>query len=80
MNKPSRRDRMRPLEYVGLSGVASLIAGAIVLMVTRDPLFAALASGIVFVVVIIGIAMLVLAMNPNKKAEGEWEKPETGND
>jgi uncharacterized membrane protein YkgB len=71
---------MRPLEYVGLSGVTSLFAGAILLMVTRDPLLAALGSGIVFVVVIIGIAMLVLAMNPNKKAEGEWEKPETGND
>jgi len=50
------------------------------LMVTRDVVIAAVIVGGVFVVVVIGLAMMVLAMSPNKKPEGQWEKPETGND
>jgi len=61
-------------------GVVALFAGAIFLMVTRDPLIASVVVGGVFVIVIIGLAMMVLAMSPNKKPEGEWDKPDTGND
>jgi hypothetical protein len=68
------------MEYVSLSGVVALFAGAIFLMVTRDPLIASVVVGGVFVIVIIGLAMMVLAMSPNKKPEGEWDKPDTGND
>jgi hypothetical protein len=68
------------MEYVGLAGVVALFAGAIFLMVTRDVVIAAVIVGGVFVVVVIGLAMMVLAMSPNKKPEGQWEKPETGND
>jgi uncharacterized membrane protein HdeD (DUF308 family) len=68
------------MEYVALSGVVALFAGAIFLMVTRDPLIASVVVGGVFVIVIIGLAMMVLAMSPNKKPEGEWDKPDTGND
>jgi hypothetical protein len=49
-------------------------------MVTRDFVVASVIAGSVFVVVILGLAMMVLAMSPNKKPEGEWDKPETGND
>lgn len=80
MNQPSRRDRLRPAEYVMLSGLMALFAGLIVLMVTRDPPIAAIVAGLIFVVVIIGIAMLVLAASPNRVPEGQQEAPETGND
>lgn len=80
MNQPSRRDRLRPAEYVMLSGVMALFGGLIVLMVTRDPLIAIVLAGLVFVVVIIGIAMLVLAVSPNVTPEGQRESPDTGND
>jgi hypothetical protein len=49
-------------------------------MVTRDALMATVVVGGAFVIVVIGLAMMVLAMTPNKQPEGEWEKPETGND
>ena len=68
------------MEYVALSVVVALFAGAIFLMITRDPLIASVVVGGVFVIVIIGLAMMVLAMSPNKKPEGEWDKPDTGND
>jgi hypothetical protein len=80
MNQPSRRDRLRPAEYVMLSGVMALFGGLIVLMVTRDPLIAIVLAGLVFVVVIIGIAMLVLAVSPNATPEGQLDSPGTGND
>lgn len=80
MNQPTRRERLRPAEYVMLSGLMALFAGLIVLMVTREPLFALVVAGLIFVVVIIGIAMLVLSASPNRVPEGQRDIPETGND
>jgi hypothetical protein len=80
MNTPTRRERMRPAEYVMLSGFMALFAFLIVLMVTRDVVLALVASGLIFVIVIIGISMLVLAMTPNQVPEGQQDKPGTGND
>lgn len=80
MNTPSRRERLRPAEYVMLSGFMALFAFLIVLMVTRDVVLALVVAGLIFVVVIIGISMLVLAMTPNQVPEGQREIPETGND
>ena len=37
MTEPTRRQKLRPIEYVMLSGVMALFAGLVVLMVTRDP-------------------------------------------
>jgi hypothetical protein len=63
-----------------LSGFMALFGGLIVLMVTRDPLIAIVLAGLIFVIVIIGIAMLVLAVSPNSTPEGQLENPGTGND
>ncbi len=80
MTEPTRRQKLRPIEYVMLSGVMALFAGLVVLMVTRDPLIAFIASGLVFIVVTIGIAMLLLAVSPNSTPDGEKSSPGTGND
>lgn len=80
MTEPTRRQKLRPIEYVMLSGVMSLFAGLVVLMVTRDLLVSVIASGLVFIVVIIGIAMLLLAVSPNSAQDGEKSSPGTGND
>jgi vacuolar-type H+-ATPase subunit I/STV1 len=80
MNQPTRQERLRPIEYVMLSGFMALFAGLIVLMVTRDGILAFIVAGLVFVLVIIGIAMLMLAISPNATPEGEKEAPDTGND
>ena len=80
MTEPTRRQKLRPIEYVMLSGVMALFAGLVVLMVTRDPLIAFIASGLAFIVVTIGIAMLLLAVSPNSTPDGEKSSPGTGND
>jgi hypothetical protein len=63
-----------------LSGFMALFALLIVLMVTRDIVLALIVAGLIFVVVIIGISMLILAITPNQVPEGQREAPETGND
>jgi uncharacterized membrane protein YhaH (DUF805 family) len=80
MNQPSRREKLRPAEYVMLSGFMALFAGLIVMMVTRDPLLSLVIAGLIFVIVIIGIAMLVLTASPNRVPEGQRDAPGTGND
>jgi uncharacterized membrane protein YkgB len=80
MTEPTRRQKLRPIEYVMLSGVMALFAGLVVLMVTRDALLAIIGSGLVFIVVIIGIAMLLLAVSPNSIPDGQKSSPGTGND
>lgn len=80
MREPSKREKLRPMEYVMLSGLMALFAGLVVLMVTRDPVSAIMVAGLVFVVVLIGIAMLMLAVSPNAVPDGEKPEPGTGND
>lgn len=80
MTEPTRRDRLRPMEYVMLSGVLALFAGLVVLMVTRDFLGFFIASGLAFVIITITIAMLMLAVSPNSTPEGQRPDPGTGND
>ena len=80
MTEPTRRQKLRPFEYVMLSGVMALFTGLVVLMVTRDALLAIIGSGLVFIVVIIGIAMLLLAVSPNSTPDGQKSSPGTGND
>ena len=80
MTEPTRRQKLRPIEYVMLSGVMALFAGLVVLMVTRDALLAIIGTGLVFIVVIIGIAMLLLAVSPNSTPDGQKSSPGTGYD
>jgi hypothetical protein len=80
MSQPSRRERLRPAEYVMISGILALFGGLVGLMVTRDLVVAVVLSGLIFVLVIIGIAMLILTMTPNTTPEGQQDSPGTGND
>jgi uncharacterized membrane protein YkgB len=65
MNTPTRRDRLRPLEFLLIAGVLALFTGLIVLATTREPLLAIVSFGIAFIVTLVTIALLELAMKPN---------------
>ncbi len=80
MPEPTRRQKLRPIEFVMLSGVMALFAGLVVLMVTRDATVSISASGLVFIVFIIGIAILLLAVSPTSTPDGEKSETGTGND
>ncbi len=71
MTEPRRRERLRPLELVTFAALVAVAVGAITLMATRDPLLALIFFGATFVIDLVVIAMLMLAVTPNKPMDGE---------
>ena len=66
MAAPSRRDRTRPVELIGLSAIFGVFVGLVVLMSTRELVLALIFAGIAFIVSLVGLAMLALAVRPDK--------------
>jgi hypothetical protein len=66
MNTPSRRDRLRPVELLGISAVIAIFTGSIVLMSTRVAAQALIWAGVAFIVSLVAIAMFVLALKPKQ--------------
>lgn len=62
---PSRKDKLRPAELLGFSGVLAIFATLIVLMTTKDIQFALIVLALVFIVVLVVVALVGLGMKPN---------------
>ncbi len=62
---PSRSDRLKPLELVGGSGLVALFTGIIVLVTARELVFALITTGVVFIVALVGLALLSMAYKPD---------------
>lgn len=63
--RPSRREVLRPIEYVGGAAIAAIFTSAIVLMVTRDWMLTLITAGGVFIVVLVVLALLAMAVKPD---------------
>jgi VIT1/CCC1 family predicted Fe2+/Mn2+ transporter len=68
--KPSRRDRFRPAELIGLSFVVGLFAGLVVLLTTRDLVLAVIFLGVAFIVSLLLFAMLALVVGESTPPPG----------
>jgi hypothetical protein len=79
MTEPRSRITLRPGELVGLAALVAVFVGLITLMVTRELIFSLIVFGATFVLDLVTLAMLMLAVTPNKPADGE-RQPETLND
>ena len=78
-DKTPRRERLRPGELVGLAAVVAAFIGLIIFMVTRDWLLAVIIFGATFVIDLLVLAMLMLAVTPNRPADGErWAAEQQG--
>ena len=66
MVSPNKRDRTRPAEMLGLSGIFGVFTGIVVFMSTRDWMLGLIFAGIAFIVSLVVIAMLALAIRPDK--------------
>lgn len=66
MSKPSRRERLRPAELVGLSAGAALFVGVVAVLGTREVELALIFAGVAFILALLGFAMLALAESPPK--------------
>ena len=68
---PSRRDRLRPLELLGLAGAIGVFAGLVVGLATREWILAAIFFGAIFIVSLVVLAMLSLAASsPDEELPG----------
>ncbi|MGN6126969.1 MAG: hypothetical protein ACTHON_10410 [Humibacter sp.] len=79
--KPTLRDRMRPVEFLGIAGVLSVFVGLIVLMSTREPILALIFFGVAFIVTLVVLAIFALGFKPDDEerrdlAEQNHERPE----
>jgi hypothetical protein len=79
MTEPRPRITLGAGELVGLAAIIAVFIGAITLMVTRDITLSLIVFGGAFVLGLIALAMLMLAITPNKPADGE-RQPDTLND
>lgn len=61
---PSRRDRTRPAELIGLAGAMAIFTGLVVLLSTRQVELTLIFLGVAFIVSLVGLAMLTLAVGP----------------
>ena len=66
---PNRRDRTRPAELLGLSGVLAVFVGLISFMATRDIILALIALGVTFILVLVTLATLALTVNSTPTGE-----------
>jgi len=66
---PNRRDRTRPAELLGLSGVLSIFVGLISFMATRDIILALIFLGVTFILVLVTLATLALTVNSTPTGE-----------
>ena len=76
--KPSRSEKLKPVELVGFSAVMALFLGLTVLMSTRDVVLALIGFGGTFVLVLAVIAMLVLGMKPNPAERNDLDEQDRG--
>ena len=74
--QPSRRERFRPAELIGLSLAAGLFAGLVVLLTARDLGLAVIFLGVAFIVALVVFAMLALvAGEPNSPSGSGKDEP-----
>jgi membrane associated rhomboid family serine protease len=74
MAVPDKKDRKRPAELLGLSGVLAAFMFLIVLMGTRDVVLALVFAGVGFIVALVGLAMLSLAAKPKDAEQADLDE------
>jgi hypothetical protein len=77
-HQPSRSDRLRPAEFVGLSGGMGLFVGLTILLSTREVVLSLVGFGIVFIVTLVVIAMFALGMKRDAAEESDLDEQNHG--
>ena len=72
--EPTRRQRLRPFELVGLSFLIAVFGALVVLVTSREIIFTLIVFGASFIVSLVVIAMAVLAIKPNKAELADIEE------
>jgi hypothetical protein len=73
MTKPSRKDVMRPYEYLAIAAGIALFSGIVIFATTRDLVIAGVGLGIIFIITLMSLALLALAMKPSDSELSDLE-------
>lgn len=71
MSGPSRRERLKPLELVGMAAILGVFAGGVGLLGSRSLELAAIFAGVAFILGLLVLAMLALAAGDTRGGEQE---------
>ena len=69
--KPTKREMLRPVEYVGGAAIAAIFTGVITLVATREWNLALIATGGVFIIVLVALALFSMAVKPDAMESAE---------
>lgn len=78
MNQPTRKDVMRPFEYLGIAGAIAVFCGLIFLATTRDVLVTIIGFGVIFILALLTLALLALVMKPGDAEQTELDERNEG--
>lgn len=67
--EPRRREKVRPFELVGFSGVLAAFVAVVVIFVTDDIKLMAISAGIAFIAALMIFSLLALSIRPSKEDE-----------
>ena len=75
---PSRRDRTRPLELLGLSAVFGVFVALVTLMASRELPLAFIAFGLTFIVSIVTLATIALTAGASPEERIDLDDQDRG--
>lgn len=73
MTNPSRKDRVRPVELLVLSGIVAIFTGVVVFASTRQLLLGVVFLGVAFILSLITLAMLALSTTPDDAEQSDLD-------
>ncbi|CAN5539245.1 hypothetical protein BH09ACT4_BH09ACT4_05640 [soil metagenome] len=77
MTEPTRRDRTRPVELLGLSAVIGVAMGVITYFGTRNLVTAGEFAGVAFIVSLVVFAMLLVTVTPRRGPDDDDDAGES---
>jgi hypothetical protein len=80
MTTPSRKDVMRPYEYLAIAAGIALFSGIVMFATTRDLVIAGVGLGIIFIITLMSLALLALAMKPSDSELNDLEAQSRNDD
>ncbi len=75
---PSRRDRLRPAELLGLSAVIGLFVGLVTVLASRDLMLGVIGLGVTFILSLVTLATLALTVNASAEERVDLDEQDRG--
>lgn len=72
--QPTRKQQLKPFEYLAFAGAAGLFIGLIVFMTVRDVVLALIFGGVGFILTLLLTATLMLAVKPKGRSSADLDK------